>query len=99
MKYKFFNYKTFSWKKYVFETLSIFIAVVSAFALNNWNLNRRDRVAEKEILIEVKNGIENDLLTKANDAYTSKDFSKAAVGFENLYNVIKKILHTCIMLL
>ena len=60
MKYKFFNYKTFSWKKYVFETLSIFIAVVSAFALNNWNLNRRDRVSEKK-LIEVKNGIENEL--------------------------------------
>ncbi len=63
MKYKIFNFKTFSWKKYVFETLSIFIAVVSAFALNNWNLNRRDRIAEKEILIEVSNGIENDLLT------------------------------------
>jgi len=57
------KYKTFNWKKYIFETLSIFIAVVSAFALNNWNLNRRDRIAEKEILIEVKNGIENDLLT------------------------------------
>lgn len=63
MKFKFFNYKTFSWKKYFFETLSIFIAVISAFALNNWNLNRRDSVAEKEILIEVRNSIENDLLT------------------------------------
>ena len=63
MKYKFFNYKTFSWKKYVFETLSIFIAVISAFSLNNWNQNRRDKDAEIGILKEVRNSIKNDLLT------------------------------------
>ena len=63
MKYKFFNYKTFSWKKYVFETLSIFIAVISAFSLNNWNQHRRDKDAEIGILKEVRNSIKNDLLT------------------------------------
>lgn len=84
MKYKFFNYKTFSWKKYVFETLSIFIAVVSAFALNNWNLNRRDRVAEKEILIEVKNGIENDLLTFSRNKNGNKIAKKSCTVFRDL---------------
>lgn len=63
MKNKIFNYKTFSWKKYVFETLSIFIAVVSAFSLNNWNQNMRDHTAEREILKEMKNAIENDINT------------------------------------
>ncbi len=46
-----------NWKTYVFEFLSIFIAVVSAFALTNWNDNRNDRHSEQKILIEIKNGI------------------------------------------
>ena len=50
-----------SWKKYSFEFLSIFIAVISAFALNNWNDNRKDNLAEEKILIEIKNGLKKDL--------------------------------------
>lgn len=50
-----------NWKKYTFEFLSIFIAVVSAFALNNWNDNRRDRNAEEKILREIHRGLEKDL--------------------------------------
>jgi len=48
-------------RKYTFEFLSIFIAVVSAFALNNWNDNQRDREAESKILSEIYNGLEKDL--------------------------------------
>ncbi len=48
-------------KKHGFEFLSIFIAVTSAFALNNWNDNRKDNKAEQKILIEIKNGLEKDL--------------------------------------
>ncbi|UOB19107.1 DUF6090 family protein [Abyssalbus ytuae] len=50
-----------NWGKYGFEFLSIFIAVISAFALNNWNDNRKDNNAEQKILIEIKNGLEKDL--------------------------------------
>ncbi|WP_340200664.1 hypothetical protein [Ascidiimonas sp. W6] len=49
-----------NWKKYAFEFLSIFIAVISAFALNNWNDNRRDSRAESKILTEILNGLEKD---------------------------------------
>lgn len=49
-----------SWKKYLFEFLSIFVAVISAFALNNWNDNRRDNRAESKILTEILNGLEKD---------------------------------------
>lgn len=49
------------WKKYSFEFLSIFIAVISAFSLNNWNDNRKDNEAEQKILIEIKNGLVKDL--------------------------------------
>src|SRR6056297_1186302 len=50
-----------TWKRSTFEFLSIFIAVISAFALNNWNDNRKDRNAESKILVEIYNGLEKDL--------------------------------------
>ena len=53
--------KNQNWKKYTLEFLSIFIAVISAFALNNWNDNRRDNKAESKILSEILNGLEKDL--------------------------------------
>ncbi|WP_340199008.1 hypothetical protein [Ascidiimonas sp. W6] len=49
--------KKIKWRKYVFEFLSIFIAVVSAFALTNWNDNRNSKQSEEKILTEIKNGI------------------------------------------
>lgn len=36
------------------------MAVVSAFALNNWNDNRKDDRAESKILLEIHNGLEKD---------------------------------------
>lgn len=55
---KFFTRK---WYKYLFEFLSIFVAVISAFALNNWNDNRRDRLAEEKVLREIRSGLKLDL--------------------------------------
>lgn len=50
-----------NWKKYTFEFLSIFIAVISAFTLNNWNDNRNNRNAEAKILSEINYGLQKDL--------------------------------------
>lgn len=50
-----------NWKKYGIEFLSIFIAVIAAFALNNWNDNRRDRIAESKIIGEIYNGLKKDI--------------------------------------
>ena len=61
-----------NWKKYTFEFLSIFIAVSSAFALNNWNDNRRDRNAERKILEEIYNGLEKDLDDRGRYEVTGK---------------------------
>ena len=55
------NIKNKNWKKYGIEFLSIFIAVISAFALNNWNENRRNDNSKDKILIEISNGLEKDL--------------------------------------
>lgn len=49
-----------SFRRFGFEFLSIFIAVISAFALNNWNTNRRDAQAEQKILAEIESGIQKD---------------------------------------
>ena len=48
-------------KKYAFEFLSIFVALISAFALSNWNDNRKDSLSENKILTEISNGLEKDL--------------------------------------
>ncbi|MBK8636493.1 MAG: hypothetical protein IPN72_24275 [Saprospiraceae bacterium] len=48
--------------KYGFEFLSIFIAVISAFALNNWNENRKNALSENKILTEISNGLKKDLV-------------------------------------
>lgn len=50
------------WRKFIFEFLSIFIAVLSAFALNNWNEDRRDRHTEHKLLLEIRNGLVKDKL-------------------------------------
>jgi len=50
-----------NWKKYSFEFLLIFIAVISAFALSNWNENRKDLHTENKILIEISKGLEKDI--------------------------------------
>jgi hypothetical protein len=49
--------KKSKWKKYTFEFLSIFIAVISAFALSNWSDHRNNKESEQKILTEIKNGI------------------------------------------
>lgn len=49
------------WKKYSFEFFTLFIAVISAFTLNNWNDNRRNNNAKDKILIEIYNGLDKDL--------------------------------------
>lgn len=50
-----------NFKNYGLEFLSIFIAVVAAFSLNNWNDNRKSEFSEDKILKEISNGLEKDL--------------------------------------
>ena len=47
--------------QYSLEFLSVFIAVVSAFALNNWSESRRLAASESKILREISNGLKKDL--------------------------------------
>lgn len=67
-----------NWKKYALEFLSIFIAVILAFALNNWNDNRRDRQAEDKILDEILNGLEKDISDVQLNIYGHKSALKSS---------------------
>lgn len=51
-----------SYKKYSLEFLLIFVAVISAFALNNWNENKKNKNTENKILLEIYNGLKKDLI-------------------------------------
>ena len=65
------------WKKYVMEFISIFIAVISAFALTNWNENRREEEAATKILLEISNGLQKDLEDVRINVYGHKEGIKA----------------------
>jgi hypothetical protein len=49
------------WPDYLLEILVITIGILGAFALNNWNDKRLDRLEEVEILLSVKNDLENTI--------------------------------------
>jgi len=75
-----------NWRKYTFEFLSIFIAVISAFALDNWNDNRRDRHAEVKILTEMKNGLQKDMEDIQLNIYGHNEGLAACRYFANMVN-------------
>ena len=78
--------KNIKWKKYGFEFLSIFIAVISAFALNNWNDNRRNSEVETKILVEIMNGLEKDLDDVNLNRYGHEEGIKACRFFQQIIN-------------
>ncbi len=75
-----------SWRKYLFEFLSIFVAVISAFALNNWNDNRKENEAESKILIEISNGLEKDLEDVYINLNGHKQGIQACIFWRNIIN-------------
>ena len=73
-----------NWRKYAFEFFSIFVAVVSAFALNNWNNNRLEAYSEQKILQEIANGIELDISDLKNNQLGHRMSIRAIDKFKQL---------------
>ncbi|MFK8039245.1 MAG: hypothetical protein AB8B74_13205 [Crocinitomicaceae bacterium] len=48
-------------KRLLFEFLSVFFAVVSAYGLKNWYDYKRDAFSEEKILMEINKGLSKDL--------------------------------------
>ena len=74
--------------RYFFEFVSMFLAVISAFALNNWNENRRDDLAEEKILTEISNGLKLDLIDFKANKFGHKKGLEAIAYFKNILNGI-----------
>ena len=74
-----------NWGKFGFEFLSIFIAVVSAFALNNWNENRKAHNSEDKILMEIQNGLEKDIVDIKLNVGGHENGIKACNYFRNIF--------------
>lgn len=73
-----------SLRRYSFEFLSIFVAVISAFALNNWNENRKSRNAEEKILAEIYNGLQKDMSDIDTNILGHQAGNRAVTYFRNL---------------
>jgi hypothetical protein len=78
--------KNKNWTRYILEFLSIFIAVVSAFALTNWNEKKNNQHSEQKILIEITNSLEIDLKDFKNNINGNNLSLKADSIFRNLIN-------------
>lgn len=89
--------KSRNWKRYSFEFISIFVAVISAFALNNWNDDRKDRIAETKILVEISNGLKKDLVDVEQNEFGHKQGIHAVQFFRNLLNLNKKVSNDSLM--
>ncbi|QAA80867.1 hypothetical protein EI546_03590 [Aequorivita sp. H23M31] len=73
-----------NWRKQGFEFLLIFIAVISAFALNNWNENRKTEDSENKILTAIANGLEKDIDDIRSNKRGHKKGISACVYFRKL---------------
>jgi len=52
---------TQKWPEYLLETAVITLGILAAFALNNWNENRKDRIQETAILGQLKTEFNSNL--------------------------------------
>jgi hypothetical protein len=77
--------KSENWKKYGFEFLSMFIAIIAAFALTNWGDNIKNDNSEHKILVEISNGLEKDLEDIELNMFGHKQGISACNYFRNLF--------------
>jgi hypothetical protein len=50
-----------NWIRHGFETLAVLLGVLAAFALNDWNEQRKDKQKEIELLSELRENLEEDI--------------------------------------
>jgi len=101
---KILNHLATDWYKYLLELIVITAGVVGAFALNNWNEQRKQNIVEHKYLLNLKNDLEADMIgldtlleTGARKIRASKNLKERAYedSVGSLYdfsNVIKQLI-------
>jgi len=79
-------------KKYGFEFLTIFIGIFAAFALDNWNEDRKDNNTQIKILSEINKGLSQDIKDIGINVYGHRSGLIATSYFEKL--ILNKQLET-----
>ncbi len=74
-----------NWIKYGFETLAVTIGILGAFALDNWNENRKQQLNDIEFLKNLKNEIVLDTVSLSNRIIYYYEINK---NIENAVNLI-----------
>jgi hypothetical protein len=62
MKIKFFRHLKSDWFRYGFETIAVIVGILVAFALENWNDNRKTQIELNEIVLALKNDLVQDTI-------------------------------------
>ncbi|MGC4023451.1 MAG: DUF6090 family protein [Cyclobacteriaceae bacterium] len=70
------------WSSFLLEIVSVFIGITIAFALDNWKESRKNRETEIKTLIELKMGLNSDLI----DALTDLKVFNSALKACNVYD-------------
>lgn len=89
MKKLFRNIKIKNLKKYIYEFLSVFFAIVFAFLLDRWNEDKKERLTECTILTEIYNGLERDSIDLDNDEKSISYNIKAANYFRKIVDDVE----------
>ena len=77
--------------KFLLEFLSIFIGVFAAFALDNWNEDRKDHITEMSILQEINNGLKQDVL---DIQVNTKGHEYGIIAIQHFRNIVLKTIES-----
>lgn len=67
------------WAEYLIEIIVIILGILGAFALNNWNENRNERIAERELIKNLNQEFETNLI-QLDSALVRLDIAKATLS-------------------